>query len=283
MCGRGGDDFEERIERMIRFLAGGFGAPGEGERQMMRIGWILVAALPLGGGRRAIAVESPAGGRDARRRPRGTRTSNCAAEALKQAESRSAQARASLLPDISGTIGARNQMVKSGGAGTWVQAVPIPGFSFPRTVGPFTTMDARVNATQTVFDFSSFRRLQASKVGVTAAKSRRGTGGRRGGGAGGARLLTALKGDADVEAAEANVALAEAVVKQAENQKAAGTGTGIEITRAKVQLANDRQRLWSRAEREAGGAAATAARDRDAARHRGGADGPAGVSRRWTR
>jgi len=32
-------------------------------------------------------------------------------------------------------------------------------------------------------------------------------------------------------------------LKQAENQKAAGTGTGIEITRAKVQLANDRQRL----------------------------------------
>ena len=31
--------------------------------------------------------------------------------------------------------------------------------------------------------------------------------------------------------------------KQAENQKAAGTGTGIEITRARVQLANDRQRL----------------------------------------
>ena len=35
----------------------------------------------------------------------------------------------------------------------------------------------------------------------------------------------------------------EAVLKQAENEKAAGTGTGIEITRAKVQLANDRQRL----------------------------------------
>ena len=31
--------------------------------------------------------------------------------------------------------------------------------------------------------------------------------------------------------------------KQAEDQKSAGTGTGIEITRAKVQLANDRQRL----------------------------------------
>jgi outer membrane protein TolC len=55
--------------------------------------------------------------------------------------------------------------------------------------------------------------------------------------------LAAVRADADVEAAQANVALSEAVLKQAENQKVAGTGTGIEITRARVQLANDRQRL----------------------------------------
>ena len=55
--------------------------------------------------------------------------------------------------------------------------------------------------------------------------------------------LAAVKADADVETAQANVTLSQALLKQAENQKTAGTGTGIEITRAKVQLANDRQRL----------------------------------------
>jgi outer membrane protein TolC len=55
--------------------------------------------------------------------------------------------------------------------------------------------------------------------------------------------LAAVKADADVETAVSNVTLSEAVLKQSENQKEAGTGTGIEITRAKVQLANDRQRL----------------------------------------
>jgi outer membrane protein TolC len=55
--------------------------------------------------------------------------------------------------------------------------------------------------------------------------------------------LAAVRADADVEAAKSNVTLSEAVLKQAENQKAAGTGTGIEITRSRVQLANDRQRL----------------------------------------
>ena len=55
--------------------------------------------------------------------------------------------------------------------------------------------------------------------------------------------LAAVRGDADVETAKANVTLSEALLKQSENEKEAGTGTGIEITRAKVQLANDRQRL----------------------------------------
>jgi outer membrane protein TolC len=39
------------------------------------------------------------------------------------------------------------------------------------------------------------------------------------------------------------VALAERVLKQAESQRAAGTGTGIEITRARVQLSNEQQQL----------------------------------------
>jgi outer membrane protein TolC len=55
--------------------------------------------------------------------------------------------------------------------------------------------------------------------------------------------LAALKAEADVEAANANLNLSQAVLKQAENLKAAGTGTGIEITRARVQSANERQRL----------------------------------------
>jgi outer membrane protein TolC len=55
--------------------------------------------------------------------------------------------------------------------------------------------------------------------------------------------LAAVRADTDVETAQANVTLSEALVKQAEDQKNAGTGTGIEITRARVQLANDQQRL----------------------------------------
>ena len=55
--------------------------------------------------------------------------------------------------------------------------------------------------------------------------------------------LNAERADARLEAAKANVALAEALLKLAADQKEAGTGTGIEVTRARVQLADERQRL----------------------------------------
>jgi outer membrane protein TolC len=119
----------------------------------------------------------------------------------------------------------------------------VPGFQFPTFVGPFSTMDARVSGSQSVFDYASLRRYQASKVGVSAAKADVNGAEEQVAAQVARAYLAAVKGEADVEVAKANVALSEAVQKQAENQKSAGTGTGIEITRARVQLANDRQRL----------------------------------------
>jgi len=163
-------------------------------------------------------------------------------EALKQAESRTAQARSALLPDLGAAFAAQNQTRNLNAFGLRLSS-PIPGFNFPTFVGPFSTMDARVSLTQSVFDFSSIRRYQASKVGTSAAKSDV-SGAEEQVAAQVARAYVAgLRTIADVETAKANIDLSEALLKQAENQKAAGTGTGIEITRARVQLANDRQRL----------------------------------------
>ena len=110
-------------------------------------------------------------------------------------------------------------------------------------MGPYSTMDARVSASQSVFDFASIRRFQASKTAVSAAKSDVNAAEEQVAAQVARAYLAAVKATVDVETAEANVTLSLAVQTQAENQKNAGTGTGIEITRAKVQLANDRQRL----------------------------------------
>jgi len=178
--------------------------------------------------------------------PEGSARIQLADEALKQAQARALEQRAALLPnvDASFTDQSRTQNLAALGFSTSTfGAIPIPGFSIKTFVGPFTTVDARLNASQSVFDFSTIRRYQASKVGVTAARSDAESTQEQVASQVARAYLAAVKGDADVETALANVTLSEALLKQSENEKEVGTGTGIEITRAKVQLANDRQRL----------------------------------------
>lgn len=174
--------------------------------------------------------------------PKGSTRLKLASEMIRQSEARSAQARASLLPDISGSASEQSATRNLRALGLRI-TLPLPGFSFPTFVGPFTVFDARVSATQPVFDFAAIRRFQSSRTGVDAARAEEAA----------ARdqvvdqvarlYLAGLRAEAALETARANLALAETLVKLATDQKTAGTGTGIEITRANVQLANERQRV----------------------------------------
>jgi len=211
----------------------------------MRAVWILLAAASLGAAqeraplalsmKRAVEIATSA---------EGNTNIQLSGESLKQAQSRSLQARAALLPDLEGSFSDQNMTRNLAAFGiSFKLPVQIPGFQFPTFVGPFSTMDGRVTGSQSVFDFSNIRRYQASRVGVAAAKSEVDTTAEQVAARVARGYLAAVRAEADVETAEANVALSEAVEKQAENQKQAGTGTGIEITRARVQLSNNRQQL----------------------------------------
>jgi len=175
--------------------------------------------------------------------PEGSAQVQLSTEAWKQARARSAEARAALLPDLEASFNDRNQTTNLEAYGFTGIHVPIPGFTFPTMVGPYTTVDARASVNQSVFDFGSIRRYQGSKAGVSAAKSDVDASEEQVAGQVARAYLASIKADADVETAKANVTLSQAVLTQAENQKKAGTGTGIEVTRAKVQLSNDQQRL----------------------------------------
>jgi outer membrane protein TolC len=166
-----------------------------------------------------------------------------AGEAVKQAQARSAETRAALLPDVESYFTDQSRTQNLAALGIGVRTIPIPGFVFPTFVGPFTTTDARITGQQSVFDFSSIRRYQASKAGVSAARSDLDQTAEQVAAQVARAYLGGVKADTDLDTAQANVNLSEALLKQAENEKAAGTGTGIEVTRARVQLANDRQHL----------------------------------------
>ncbi len=203
--------------------------------------------------------------------PEGSARIQISDEAVKQAQSRSAQAKAALLPDIesSFSVESRTENLAALGLGNLV-TIPIPGFQIPTFVGPFTTTDARVTGSQAVFDFSSIRRFQASKEAISAARSDGGNTAEQVAAQVALAYLAAVKGDTDVESARANVTLSEALERQAELQKEAGTGTGIEITRAKVRAYSQRQSVAASAGRRKCAPQrppAIAARDEPAARY----------------
>ena len=206
----------------------------------MRTAWIFLIAAPLLAEgpvplslKRAVQIAVS---------PEGNTNIQLSAESLKQAQMRSLEARAALLPDIEGSVTTESRTENLAALGIHV-AAPIPGFTFPTFVGPFTTFDARATATQSVIDLGAVRRLQASKAAVTAARSDTDSAAELVAANTARAYLAGVKADADVETAQANVTLSDALLTQARNQKDAGTGTGIEITRASVQLANDRQHL----------------------------------------
>jgi outer membrane protein len=173
--------------------------------------------------------------------PEGSVRIQLAAELTRQAEARSAQARAALLPSFDAVVSEQN--LNRNLAAFGFNGALVPGLSIPSVVGPFNVFDARVSGTQSVFDFSSIRRYQSSKSAVEAARADRDNTGDQIATQVAKAYLEALRAQADADTARANAELAQALLEQAERLKSAGTGTGIDVTRARVQLANERQRV----------------------------------------
>lgn len=183
-------------------------------------------------------------------------------ENVKQAKDRANEVRASLLPDIESYV-AMDSSVRSLSA-QGLSSVPIPPaltsilnaftttggqpllpgdvLPIPLRTTPFYNLDARGTANAVAFDLSLIRRFQSARASVKSAKEDRNETDDQVTGQVARAYVNALRTDAQVEAAQADLDLSEAVVKQAQHQKDAGAGTSIDVTRASVQLADDKQR-----------------------------------------
>jgi outer membrane protein TolC len=161
-------------------------------------------------------------------------------EGVAQAAEREKQARAALLPQLDGNIGVENQTRNLAAFGFQAR---VPGVSIPTFVGPFTVVDFRATASQSILDLAAFRRLSATSLQRRASEAEA-KAARESTVAQVAKLYTlALRAEAAVSAAEANLSLAERLLRLAQGQNEAGTGTGIEVVRARVERENSQQRL----------------------------------------
>jgi outer membrane protein TolC len=119
--------------------------------------------------------------------------------------------------------------------------ISIPGM--PEVVGPFSNYDFRVYAQQNVVDLASYRQFKASQSALDVGKMDfqdardlvvRSIA---------ALYLNAESADARTRTAQSRVADSNALFKLAADRHDAGTATGVDVLRAQVQLANDKQVL----------------------------------------
>ncbi len=122
-----------------------------------------------------------------------------------------------------------------------LRAFGISAPGLPEVVGPFSNYDFRVYAQQNVVDLQSYRGLKASGLAIDAGKmdlrdARNLI----------VRLIASLylnaqSAAARVEAAQSRVTDSNALLMLAKDKHDAGTATGVDVLRAEVQLANDKQ------------------------------------------
>ena len=172
--------------------------------------------------------------------PQGNTGVQLARESVQLAHSRYVRARSVLLPDVETSVAEQDQTVNLKALGFDFQLAP--GVVIPHQVGPFNTFDARVRLNQSILNLSAIRRLQEARQDVHVAEGERASMRDRIATAVAKRYAAALRMQASVEVAKADVALAEALRDLATHRESVGEGDEIEVTRAEVTVARDQQR-----------------------------------------
>lgn len=175
--------------------------------------------------------------------PEGSPRVALAMESVKQAQDEVRIAKSAFLPTIDGQVQEQNETVNLKTFGINFPSVPIFGFVIPSFVGPFSVFDSRASAEQAVFSYSDFKKYKSAKLAAAASGTDLSTTRNQVSDQVARAYLTSIRADAALDSAQADVDLSKALLKLAQQQKDAGTGTGIEVTRAQVQLANDQQKL----------------------------------------
>jgi outer membrane protein TolC len=226
-------------------------------KEIVREGWILFALLAILVlvteicAAQAAVPPTPTPGqplsltmRDAIRialSPDGNARVLIAAEVRQAAEARKNLARAALLPQINGYTSYQGVTRNIAAAGVRVDQLPGGGLS-PK-VGPFSIFDARLTGSWNFLDMDSIYSFQAARERMAAEEAAEQS--VRDDTAGQVALAynAALLVDAKIAATKADLALAEELERQARNRRDSGVGVNLDVTRASVRSANQRQQL----------------------------------------
>jgi outer membrane protein TolC len=145
-----------------------------------------------------------------------------------------------LLPNVS--AGAYQANLTENLAALGFQPGRFPGFD-STFIGPFNNFDARARLQQTIFSLSAVRNYQAGRAVVRVAGLQEDLAREQVAIFTALTYLEALRSDRALVAVQADVALAQALLTLAQDQRNAGVATGVDVTRAETRLAQQQLRL----------------------------------------
>ena len=147
-----------------------------------------------------------------------------------------------LLPDVSGSVTESRRKTTSR------RSASRCATDFPRVVGPFNVFDARLFASQTVFDLSAFKEISAASHRLAAAQAhlpQRARPRRAGRG----QPVSAGAGDRGARRCRSGAARhgAGACISRRVSLRQSGIVAGLDVVRAEVRMSTDRQRATAAA------------------------------------
>ncbi|MCC6651825.1 MAG: TolC family protein [Candidatus Eisenbacteria bacterium] len=159
-----------------------------------------------------------------------------------QAAAKVTQSRGALLPSVSGQASMTDRTFNLYALGITLPSAPGAA-PYPALQGPVWDSEARLRVSQPVFDWSAWRKLRASRLGLVGARADQGVSGEAAAANAALAYLRAARAEAVVTARAEDLRLAEELQSLAEAQLAAGTAPQIDVTRARTQVAATRGAL----------------------------------------
>ncbi|HKN57821.1 MAG TPA: TolC family protein [Gemmatimonadaceae bacterium] len=163
-----------------------------------------------------------------------------------EAEARVRQRRADLLPNLSGYVQQAGRTFNTSTLGIDFPATPgNPPLFDPRgqVEGPVNTLDIRGRVQQNLVDFSAIGRVRSAQAQARSSNADADATAEQAATVATTAYVRAMRADADLRARQADTLLATELLRIAQSQLQAGTGVGLDVTRAQAQLASTRASL----------------------------------------
>ena len=163
-----------------------------------------------------------------------------------EAQARVRERRADLLPNVSSYVQEAGRTFNTSTLGIDFPATPgNPPLFDPQgqVLGPINTIDIRGRVQQNLLDFGALGRVHSAQADARASSADAQATAEQAATTATMAYVRAMRADADLHARQADTLLATDLLGIAQAQLKAGTGVGLDVTRARAQLAATRSSL----------------------------------------